>query len=68
MADFDDMAFDEEEKEKVAKIDARGKWVQNVGGSVGPTDAFVTPLPKTTQWERVKRGSKQQLMFLTIKS
>ena len=25
MADFDDMAFDEEEKEKVAKIDARGK-------------------------------------------
>ena len=77
MADFDDMAFDEEEEEKVAEIDARGKWVQNVGGSgiskeksrhVGPMDAFVTHLPKTTQWERVERGSKQQLMFLTIKS
>ena len=25
MADFDDMAFDEEEEQKVAEIDARGK-------------------------------------------
>ena len=25
MADFDDMAFDEEEEEKVTEIDARGK-------------------------------------------
>ena len=25
MADFNDMAFDEEEEEKVAEIDARGK-------------------------------------------
>ena len=58
MADFDDMAFDEEEEEKVVEIDACGKQVQNVGGSgiskeklrhVGPMDAFVTPFPKTTQ-------------------
>ena len=55
-AEFDDVAFDEEEDE-VAEIDARGKRVQNVGGSgtskkkprhVGPMDAFVSP-PKSTQ-------------------
>ena len=33
MANFDDMAFDEEEEDKVAEIDACGKRVQNVGGS-----------------------------------
>ena len=49
--EFDDVAFDEEEEDEVAKVDAHGKRVQNVGGSstskkkprhVGPMDAFVS--------------------------
>ena len=49
--EFDDVAFDEEEEDEVAKVDARGKQVQNVGGSgtskkkprhVDPMDAFVS--------------------------
>ena len=75
MAEFDDVAFDEEEDE-VAEVDAHGKRVQNVGGSstskkkprhVGPMDAFVSP-PKSAQMGKSERGSKQQLMMLTRKS
>ena len=65
MVDFDDMAFDEENEDKVAETDACGKRVQNVGGSgfskeksthVGPMYAFVTPLPKTTQMGKSGKG------------
>ena len=64
MAEFDDVAFDEEEEDEVVEVDAHGKQVKNVGGSgtskkkprhVSPMDAFVAP-PKTAQMRERKGG------------
>ena len=68
-AEFDDVAFDEEKEDEVAKVDARGKWVQNVGGSgtskkkprhVGPMDAFVSP-PKSAQMGKSGNGVQTKI-------
>ena len=63
-AEFDDVAFDEEEEDEIAKVDARGKRVQNEGGSgtskkkprhVGPMDAFASP-HKSAQMGKSRKG------------